>query len=288
MKARTINKQGVPIYHVDAFTDQLFRGNPAAVCLLDREWEDWVLQSVAAEMNLSETAFLRKKTSEPWKEVHRFSLRWFTPKTEVPLCGHATLAAATVLFYDVGVSAPELLFETMSGPLKAKMELGQICLNFPVNQSAPVSPIPAILEAMGISEFEEAQISRKSRKLLIHLASEEAVRRLKPDFERLKSIKTADEVLGIIATAKGEPPYDFVSRFFAPWIGINEDPVTGAAHTVLAPYWSKRLRKTRMVAYQVSDRGGEVSVELREKGRVHLIGKAVIVSKGELLLPVTS
>lgn len=287
MKTETIGKRSVPIYHVDAFADQLFRGNPAAVCLLNRECEDWILQSIAAEMNLSETAFLRTETAEAFMDASRFSLRWFTPKTEVPLCGHATLAAAAVLFYDVGVSTRELLFETMSGPLTATMELDQMCLNFPANRSTPVSPAPAILEAMGISKFEEAYISRKSRKLLIHLASEEAVRRLKPNFERLKSIETP-EVLGIIATAKGEPPYDFVSRFFAPWIGINEDPVTGAAHTVLAPYWSKRLGKTKMVAYQVSDRGGEVSMELRMEGRVHLIGRAVIVSKGELLLPATS
>ena len=287
MRAGTINKQGLPIYHVDAFTDQSFRGNPAAVCLLDREHEDRILQSVAAEMNLSETAFLRTKTAQPFTDAYRFFLRWFTPKTEVPLCGHATLAAAAVLFYDVGVSAPELFFETRSGTLTARTEPSQICLNFPVNRSIPVGPIPAILKAMGISEFEEAQISRKSRKLLVHLASEEAVRGLKPNFERLKSIKTTYDILGIIATAKGEPPYDFVSRFFAPWVGINEDPVTGAAHTVLAPYWSKKLRKTRMLAYQVSERGGELTVDLRVKGRVDLIGKAVIVSKGELLLPVT-
>lgn len=287
MKSRT-GKHGVPIYHVDAFTNQLFRGNPAAVCLLGREYNDLTLQSVAAEMNLSETAFLRTKTAEPWKDAHHFSLRWFTPSTEVPLCGHATLAAAAVLFYDIGVSAPELLFKTRSGTLTAAMEAGQICLNFPVNRSTPISPAPAILQAMGISDFEEAQISRKAKKLLINLAREEAVRRLKPDFKRLKTIRTTDEILGIIATAKGEPPYDFVSRFFAPWIGINEDPVTGAAHTVLAPYWSDRLGKSRMLAYQVSDRGGEVSVDLRLKGRVHLIGRAVMVSKGELFLPVTS
>jgi PhzF family phenazine biosynthesis protein len=270
---------------VDAFTGVPFKGNPAAVCLLQKEYEDTVLQSIASEMNLSETAYpysLEKKSIE---EMRIFSLRWFTPTTEVPLCGHATLATAAVLFYDIKVSAEELKFRTKSGELSAKKDGKGICLNFPSNQPIEIEAPKELINAVGIADFENVAYSERTRSLLIHLLSEEDVRNSKPDYGLMKIAKAKVKVEGVIVTARAKSPYDFVSRFFAPWLGINEDPVTGAAHTVLAPYWSKILQKKEMFAFQASQRGGELKVKLHSNERVDLVGNAVIVSKGELRLP---
>ena len=281
---RKSSKNRIPIYQVDAFTREPFRGNPAAVCFLRYPHEDSILQSIAAEMNLSETAFLRNLDEKPLKDSRRFSLRWFTPKIEVPLCGHATLATAAVLFYDVDISAAEVSFETRSGTLTAKREDDGILLNFPSHEVIPIDPDQDLLGAIGISHWESVQFSRKTRTLLIHLEDEEILRNLKPDFGRMKSTRTKEKIEGIIVTSKGHPPYDFVSRFFAPWVGIDEDPVTGAAHTILGPYWSQILGQKEMLAYQASARGGELMVKVFPKDRVGLVGTAVIVSKGELYL----
>jgi PhzF family phenazine biosynthesis protein len=279
-----MRKNSCPLHIVDAFTDKLFGGNPAAVCLLKRKYADSVLQSVAAEMNLSETAFLRPTEQKPLKESKSFSLRWFTPKLEVPLCGHATLATAAVLFYGLNVLADEVNFETKSGILVAKRDEHGILLDFPADETVVAKPSKALLEAMGIVDFEAVRRARRLKKLLIHVSDEGAVRSLRPDFELLKKACIEEGVGGVIVTSCGRSPYDFVSRFFAPCYGINEDPVTGAAHTVLAPYWSKILRKKEMLAYQASARGGKLVVRLHQRGRVSLVGNAVIVSKGELYL----
>mgnify|MGYP001095081902 CR=1 FL=1 len=278
------NENRIPIYHVDAFTSEPFKGNPAAVCLFGYPYEDNILQSIAAEMNLSETAFLRNLEEKPFKESQLFSLRWFTPKTEVPLCGHATLATAAVLFQDIDISANEIFFETKSGTLTAKQEDKGILLNFPSHELIPMDPNQDLLDAIGISDFESVQFSEKMRKLLIHLQNEEILTNLKPNFEHMKCVRTREKIEGVIVTSKGRPPYDFISRYFAPWVGINEDPVTGAAHTVLGPYWSRILGKKEMLAYQASARSGELIVKVFSKDRVGLIGNAVIVSKGELYL----
>jgi PhzF family phenazine biosynthesis protein len=275
----------IPIYHVDAFTDEPFRGNPAAVCLLQHQYEDRFLQSIAAEMNLSETAFCYHLGEKPLKESRSFSLRWFTPKVEVPLCGHATLATAAVLFYEVNILTSEIAFETKSGRLIAKKEKNGILLDFPADESVPIDPDRNLLNAIRIADFENAEYAKKTMKLLIHLRSEKILKNLRPDFENMKSVRTKEDIRIVIVTSLGHPPYDFVSRCFAPWIGINEDPVTGAAHTLLAPYWSKISGKKEMLAYQASSRGGKLVVRVRSKGRVDLIGNAVIVSKGELYLP---
>ena len=274
----------IPIYQVDAFTDEQFKGNPAAVCLLQNQYDDNTLQSIAAEMNLSETAFLYNTEEKPLKDSQFFYLRWFTPKTEVPLCGHATLATAAVLFYDIGISAIEVAFETKSGKLTARKDKNGILLDFPSDETTPINPNQDLLKAMGIAKFENAQISKKARNLLIHMQNEEILVNLKPDFQRMKTTPTNEDIKGVIVTSKGHPPYDFVSRYFAPWVGINEDPVTGAAHTVLGPYWSRILGKEEMLAYQASSRGGKLIVRVRSKDRVDLIGRAVIFSKGELYL----
>ncbi len=274
----------IPLYHVDAFAKEPFTGNPAAVCILEKPYKDSLLRSIAAEMNLSETAFLQKLDQKPIKDSRLFSLRWFTPETEVNLCGHATLATAAALFYDLKITATEVSFETRSGTLRARLEEGGILLDLPSEETVQVYPSQDILSALGISEFTSAHYSAKSGHLLILLPNEETLRNLKPDFERMKSSGTRDKIAGVIVTSKGQAPYDFVSRFFAPWFGINEDPVTGAAHTLLGPYWSKMLMKKEMLAYQASLRGGELNVKIISPDRVGLVGNAVIISKGELYL----
>lgn len=273
-----------PLYHVDAFTKRPFAGNPAAVCLLEQTPKDSVLQSIAAEMNLSETAFLHKTERKPIKEQRLFSLRWFTPKMEVDLCGHATLATAAVLFYDIGISATEISFETRSGKLTARLDDDGILLDLPSYVTTSVNPDQDILEATGIKDFKSAHFSKETRDLLIVLENEKTLRNLKPNFDRLKSLRTPERMQGIIATSEGHAPYDFVSRYFAPWVGINEDPVTGAAHTILGPFWSEILKKKEMRAYQASERGGELAINILAPNRVGLIGNAVIISKGELRL----
>ncbi|UCE37980.1 MAG: PhzF family phenazine biosynthesis protein [Thermoplasmata archaeon] len=274
----------IPIYIVDAFTDEKFKGNPAAVCLLNQRLDEGVMQKIAAEMNLSETAFLTSIEGKPISESKNFSLRWFTPKVEVPLCGHATLATSAILFNEVGLSSEEVSYETKSGTLTAKKVEEGILLNFPSNEPEPIDPPMELLKAMGISEFEDVALAKNAKKLLVHLKNEETVRNLQPNFEKMMRATTKENIIGVIATSEGSPPYDFVSRFFAPWVGINEDPVTGAAHTVLTPYWSKMLNKQKMTAYQASERGGKLIVSLDPDNRVDLIGDVVIVSKGELYL----
>ncbi len=263
----------IPIYQVDAFAEEPFRGNPAGVCLLTAPREDAWMQSVAAEMNLSETAFVR-----PEKEV--FRLRWFTPKIEVELCGHATLAASHIL-WETGVLARdrEARFETLSGRLAARLdEKGRIELDFP---SRPIKPEPPewlddVVGALGIKPVG-AGLSKED--VLVEAADEETVRAVRPDFDGIRRLPAR----GIIVTARSsDPRFDFVSRFFAPAVGVDEDPVTGSSHTVLAPYWTSRLGKTAFTAFQASARGGVLHVNLAGD-RVKIAGKALTVIKGELL-----
>lgn len=278
------SKMAIPVYQVDAFTDEAFKGNPAAVCLLPHKLDDDIMQNIAGEMNLSETAFLSPIEVKPLKESSDFILRWFTPKMEVPLCGHATLATSTVLFDEVGVNTDEINYETKSGMLRAKRLEEGILLDFPANVPEPVEPPEELLEAVGIPNFENVAFAKKTMKLLVHVESEEVVRALSPNFELMKCVENEDEIRGVIVTSLGIPPYDFVSRFFAPWVGINEDPVTGAAHTVLTPYWSKVLGKKEMTAFQASPRGGKLKVQMDSNNRVNLIGDAVVLLKGELFV----
>ena len=274
----------IPIYQVDAVTDKKFGGNPAAVCILRNEIIDEIMQNIASEMNLSETAFLLNILDKPIKESEIFSLRWFTPKVEVPLCGHATLATAKVLFDDIGVLTDEIILKTLSGELIVKKVENGILLNLPSNEPILVDPPLNLIETLGIKKFKNVAYAKRQKILLIHLDDKRIIKNLKLDFVRMKSINTELDIKGIIVTSSGSPPYDFVSRFFAPWLGINEDPVTGAAHTVLTPYWNKILNKREMLAYQASKRGGKLIVSLSSKNRVDLIGNAVIVLKGELYL----
>jgi len=278
----------IPLYQIDAFTRDPFKGNPAAVCLLPHVLDDVLMQAVAAEMNLSETAFVMRLEEQPWADCATFSLRWFTPTTEVKLCGHATLATSVVLFDVIGVSAPGVIFKTLSGDLIANHTQHGIELDFPIDPPVACDPPADVVEAIGVQTVQAAVYGARSTMLLLHLADAAQVRTLRPDFSALLAAKSMEQHHGLIVTADGDAAgiagYDFVSRFFAPWLGINEDPVTGSAHTLLTPYWAERLGKREMSAYQASARGGELGVRLAGNDRVKLVGKAAVVFKGELYI----
>ena len=260
----------LPLFHVDAFTDRPFAGNPAAVCLLPVWKEDRWLQAVAREMNLSETAFLVKQPDH-------FDLRWFTPTVEVDLCGHATLASAHILWQQGQASGDEICFSTRSGILKAIRHGDDIELDFPVKpEEATAAPL-GLLEALGVSA---KYVGKNQFDYLVEVESEAALRGIAPDFKRLAAVP----VRGIIVTSKSaDPRFDFVSRFFAPASGVDEDPVTGSAHCCLGDFWRKRLNKSEFVAFQASARGGVVKVRVT-KDRAMLGGRAVTVARAELLV----
>lgn len=279
-----MKKNIIPVYHIDAFTDKIFKGNPAAVCLLNKKYPDRILQGIASEMNLSETAFVLPLEKKPIKQLDTFSLRWFTPKVEVPLCGHATLSAAAILFYDKKIITDKINFKTLSGNLTCKKLKESILLDFPAAKTEPLKPSLQLLKTIGITKYKNIVYSDERKTLLVHLDDASSVKVLLPNFELMKQIKVRKYICGVIVTSKGNKPYDFISRFFAPLLGVNEDPVTGSAHTILAPYWSKILGKQEMSAYQASVRGGALIVRTAPNNRVYLIGKAIIVAKGELYI----
>jgi PhzF family phenazine biosynthesis protein len=259
---------------VDAFTDTLFKGNPAAVCVVDTFPSDDFMQSVATEVNLSETAFI-----VPLNGNH-FEIRWFTPKTEVNLCGHATLAAAHVLWTELAIVTTETLyFESKSGVLKAWRDEHGITLDFPATQVEEISTPDGLLEALGVSPVF---VGRAGDDYLVELLSAEEVVNLSPNIAQLAGIDCA----GIVVTAESDEgsAYDFLSRYFAPREGILEDPVTGSAHCKLATYWSYRLKKNEFNAYQASKRGGYIKVRYEAEGeRALLTGNAVTAFSGKFL-----
>lgn len=258
------------LFQVDAFTSKPFSGNPAAVCILPAAREERWMQQVAAEMNLSETAFLTRREDG-------FNLRWFTPVTEVALCGHATLASAHVLWETGLISSHEQArFHTLSGLLTAERQEDWIQLDFPATPAAPAAPPPGLAEVLGA---KPVFAGKNKFDYLIELENEEQVRQLKPDCRLLAGIPAR----GVIVTSRSQnSEFDFISRFFAPAAGIDEDPVTGSAHCCLGPFWSERLQKNDMLAYQASRRGGVMKVGVRHN-RVLLGGQAITVLRGELL-----
>ncbi|KAJ8013699.1 hypothetical protein DPEC_G00032500 [Dallia pectoralis] len=283
----------IPVFSVDAFTNLPFKGNPAAVCPLLHELEDDMYQKIAAEMNLSETAFIIKLNSkDDFSSGMRFRLRWFTPTTEVPLCGHATLASAAVLFYKKKNVNPTVVFETLSGDLTVRQRGGSIVMDFPLNKPTPVglNEFKDIVKvAVGDQPVQEICLCGITKKLMVRLADKcdrSVLTSLKPDTAALLQTDNAQRIRGLIVTMIGDPAsppgYDFYSRNFCPWYGVPEDPVTGSSHTVLAGYWSEKLGKKEMLAYQCSRRGGELELELRQDGRLNIAGKAVIIMQGTL------
>jgi PhzF family phenazine biosynthesis protein len=260
---------GLRIIQVDAFTDRPFAGNPAAVCVLPGPADEGWMQDVAREMSLSETAFLHRLDDG-------YRLRWFTPALEVDLCGHATLASAHVLWEDghLPADAPAR-FHTRSGLLTATRSDGWIEMDFPAKPASAAEPPTGLEQALGVAA---RYVGRSAFDYLVEVDAEETVRRLRPNFPLLEKV----ECRGVIVTsAAAGPPYDFVSRFFAPRAGVKEDPVTGSAHCCLGPFWQRRLGKDAFLARQVSARGGDVRIRLRGD-RVLLGGQAVTVLRGEL------
>jgi PhzF family phenazine biosynthesis protein len=264
-----------PFYQLDAFTTGLFSGNPAAICLMPTDLDDDLYLAISSEMNLSETAFL--------DETHpgAYRLRWFTPVREVPLCGHATLAAAHLLFDYFGVEMKRIKFDTKSGELYAMNTPDGVLMDFPSNPPEPVEPFDDVLDALGVDEWIDVQYSPGNQKLMVHLESYDVLRDVEPDYQALKEAENPLGWRATMITSPGFDDYDFVSRHFAPLMGVNEDPVTGSNHTVLTPYWSNILGKKRMNAYQASKRGGSMIVE-DHGDRVHIIGKSVLVMEGKL------
>lgn len=264
---------GVPIWQVDAFADRPFTGNPAAVCVLESERDDAWLQAVAQEMNLSETAFLRQRSDG-------FELRWFTPEVEVDLCGHATLASAHALWENGFAAASETLrFYTRSGALTATRRGDLIELDFPATPVAESPPPSGLFESLGLEPTMVAFAGRTKFDRFMAIDSAARLRQLRPNLMQLAAVDTR----GVIVTARSDDSrYDFISRFFGPAVGVNEDPVTGSAHCALATYWAPRLGKETLTAYQASTRGGVVEATLRGD-RVLLAGRAVTVLKAELV-----
>ncbi len=262
------------LFHVDAFTDQPFSGNPAAVCLLTQPRDAAWMQAVAAEMNLSETAFL-----VPVMDGDGYDLRWFTPTTEVALCGHATLASAHMLWETGHLASTQLArFYTQSGLLTAERQGEWIVLDFPAVSYEPTTISP-YLEAVPGAMPVAVSLTKGGQDCLVELADEATVCNLKPDLARLQE----HGLRGMIVTSRASTPeYDIISRYFAPGWGIPEDPVTGSAHCVLGPYWSERLDSTTLRAYQASARGGTLRVQV-EQERVKLAGQAVTVLHGTML-----
>jgi PhzF family phenazine biosynthesis protein len=251
------------IYQVDAFSSRLFGGNAAAVCPLQSWLSSELMQQIAMENNLAETAFFVQ-------EQGGLRIRWFTPKREVKLCGHATLAAAWVYFHHIETDSDEICFNSLSGPLAVTRRDDTLTLDSPVSEFQPVDAPEQLIQAIGIAPLEVYA----GEDWLLRLDSEQTVRTLQPDMRLLQQL----ELRGLIVTAEGDD-CDFVSRFFAPNYGIDEDPVTGSAHTLLAPFWAERLHKERFVARQLSARGGELYCELRGE-RVHISGQVTPYLQG--------
>lgn len=255
-------------YQVDAFAQRVFEGNPAAVCPLDRWPDDCLLQAIAEENNLAETAFFVPSAKG-------FHLRWFTPLREVDLCGHATLASAHVLFEILGYDRPAITFETRSGDLTVERRGSLLAMDFPALRPRPCAAPVALIEALGQRPIEVLAADD----YIAVFDSEAVIRALSPDQTRLRAL----DLRGVAVTAPGEQ-VDFVSRFFAPKYGIPEDPVTGSAHCELTPYWATKLNKARLRARQVSRRGGDIACELRGD-RVTLAGRAALFMDAEIHVP---
>jgi PhzF family phenazine biosynthesis protein len=258
------------LLQIDAFTSDAFKGNPAAVCFMDGARDDQWMANVAMEMNLAETAYLSKQ-DDGW------GLRWFTPAVEVDLCGHATLASAHAIWSENVSSDTVLRFHTRSGVLTAKRDGDMIELDFPAKREESIAAPAGLLDALGVTSA--TYVGRNQFDYIVELPSEAEVRALKPDHGVLRQLP----VRGVIVTSRGTGDYDFISRFFAPGSGIDEDPVTGSSHCCLGPYWSSRLGKTDMNAFQASPRGGAIRIRI-DGDRVKLAGRAITVLRGELLV----
>lgn len=268
--SEAINQKSIPFFQVDAFTRDAFAGNAAAVCMLDGWLNDATLQSIACENNLSETAFVVRRDDE-------YELRWFTPAVEVDLCGHATLAAACVLFTHYHYSRTEVRFLTRSGELTVKRCGDRYVLNFPLVEPVKIAPPPGLLAALGI---EGATVETwQAADIVVVIDNESLLDSLSPDFLALARFVTR----GVVVCAASEQ-FDFRSRWFGPQVGVNEDPVTGSAHTFLTPLWAQKTGKRELLAQQGGERKGEIGCRIAENDRVELCGHARLIIQGTLFL----
>jgi PhzF family phenazine biosynthesis protein len=263
----------IPIYQVDAFTSHLFKGNPAAVCPLEKWLPDQTLLNIAAENNLSETAFFIPRGND-------YELRWFTPMAEIDLCGHATLASAHILFHHLHYTDDQITFYTRkAGALYVSHKNGWLTLDFPARPVQPCAPPVGAVEALGGPAPKECGLARD---FMFVYESEEIIRSLRPDFRKLRDVRKDGQQRWAIVTAPGTD-CDFVSRFFCAGDGLDEDPVTGSAHCTLVPYWAEKLGKNRLLARQISARGGELHCELKGD-RVFMAGQAITYMQGNIFV----
>ncbi len=264
----------LPIYQVDAFAEQAFRGNPAGVCIIPEPLEEELMQQIAAEMAVSETAFL---------SLDSMRLRWFTPEVEVKLCGHGTLATVHVMA-ETGLLSPgqQVEFQTLSGPLTARLDQSGISLDFPTPELVNLDELPpGMMEALGLIQEQICCVMGSEQKLLVELSHADQIRALDPDFSALSRLPGR----GVVLTSWSDhPDLDIISRYFAPWVGINEDPVTGSAHCALARYWSDKTGRRSLIGYQASERGGRIGMRLLPGQRVLLQGNAVTTLVGKLYI----
>ena len=272
------NTNAIKTYIIDSFTNETFKGNPAAVCILNYEISDDLMLSIAKEFNLSETAFVKKLESD-----NAYSIRFFSPKTEIPLCGHATLASAKVLF-DKNMDMNQINFINIQKlDLKIVRDGEMIVMEFPVYETLPKDAPKELLNALGINEsiLLNSEYNDETKILLLEINDSQILNDLKPDFEAL--YKSHNSINGVLVTAKSNKnDFDFESRYFWPWNGSNEDPVTGATHTFLAKYWSKKLNKNKMKSFQCSERTGFMEVELTTKNTLIIKSTAKLVLEGTL------
>ncbi|MEM6829381.1 MAG: PhzF family phenazine biosynthesis isomerase [Bacteroidota bacterium] len=270
-------EQTISTYLVDSFTDQVFKGNPAGVCLLKEELSESLMQAIAAELGLSETAFVLKKDDH-------YHIRYFSPKEEIPLCGHATLASAKVLFdQHPNISAIHFITEQQVD-LPVRKDDGQILMEFPVYDTYPKDVSKDMLDALGLQRVVANLYNRENNILMLVIEEAELLERLTPDFNAL--VQTNNEISGVLVTAPStKAGFDFESRYFWPWVGTDEDPVTGATHTFMTKYWGDRLGKTQMKSFQSSERTGFMDLELAESGKLLIKGFAKVVLEGVMHLP---
>ena len=280
-RSRNLDRNQPPVrsmktFIVDSFTDQPFRGNPAGVCIVEKSLTDHTMLSIAQELNLSETAFVSSQ-----HDGQRFGIRYFSPKMEIPLCGHATLAAARVVFKTLGYT--DAVFVTGSGvELAVEMSTDSISMVFPVYETHPADTPRPLLEALGLRSVKNAVFNEETRILLLEIEDTRTLADLKPDFPAL--FASHDAINGVLVTAPSvTDEYDFHSRYFWPWSGTDEDPVTGGTHTFLARYWAQRLGKTKMKSFQSSRRSGSMDVEL-EGDKLAIRSQAVVVFEGRMIV----
>lgn len=269
---------GIETYIVDSFTDEIFKGNPAGVCLLSEDLDDRLMQSIAVELGLSETAFVVQLSVD-----NTYSIRYFSPVQEIPLCGHATLASAKVIF-DIFPRIEQVQFITVEDISLLATKNGEwIQMKFPKYNTISAEVPPQLLDALGISEVENVAYNKESHILLLEIENCQDLRDLRPDFSAL--VRSHDNINGVLVTAPSQSmDYDFESRYFWPWSGTEEDPVTGSTHAFLAPYWADRLGKTTLNAFQCSDRTGFLQVKILDEEYVIIRGKAKTVLEGNLMV----